>query len=264
VAAQLTAPQSIVQSLIKISAYSSYRNTVERRLFAQEQQHSGALGIAGFVADGLHPYASSVDFVTAMKTAAVPHPYDTHPPLLERMRNVGHSVQESGYGAIVTATPQATWADEITTAADIEQRLWSDYEQRFAAAHEQSLAYRYEPATDEERAVVLRYFPPVTFDLGKGRRIDITYQGIHATADGGAPTSWDEVKGMTFNNSSFGNTLTITHFDKGMLGARTSKIKLRGLGKQEANFKAAVGDYWQRHQIMRAQQKARAEEAAAA
>jgi Zn-dependent protease with chaperone function len=92
VAAKLTAPQSIVQSLIKISAYSSYRNTVERKLFEQEHQHSGALGIAGFVADGLHPYARSGEFVTAMKTAAVPHPYDTHPPLLERMRNVNHKV----------------------------------------------------------------------------------------------------------------------------------------------------------------------------
>ncbi|MES2942013.1 MAG: M48 family metallopeptidase, partial [Pseudomonadota bacterium] len=150
VAAQLTAPQSIVQSLIKISAYSSYRNTVERRLFEQEQQHSGALGIAGFVADGLHPYARSGDFVMAMKTAAVPHPYDSHPPLLERMRNVGHNVSEDSYGSIVTTAPQATWADEIATADAIEQRLWASYEQQFAQNHEHALAYRYEPANDQE------------------------------------------------------------------------------------------------------------------
>ena len=264
VAAQLTAPQSIVQSLIKISAYSSYRNAVERKLFEQEQQHTGALGIAGFVADGLHPYASSGEFVTAMKTAAVPHPYDSHPPLLERMRNVSHHVAEDAYGAIVTTVPAATWADEIATAAAIEGRLWGDYEQRFAADHEQSLAYRYEPANDAEREIVLRYFPPVSYDIGKGNRIDVTHEGLHATADDGAPTSWDEVKGMAFDNNTFGNTLTITHFDKGMVGARTSKIKLKGLGKQEEHFKAVLGNYWQRHQIMRAQQKARAEQAAEA
>jgi hypothetical protein len=91
--------------------------------------------------------------------------------------------------------------------------------------------------------------------LGKDKRIDIRYEGVHATADGGELTSWDEVKGMTFNNSSFGNTLIITHFDKGLIGARTSKIKLKGLGKQEAHFKAVLGSYWQRHQIMRAQQQ---------
>ena len=263
VAAQLTAPQSIVQSLIKISAYSSYRNAVERKLFEQAHQHSGALGIAGFVADGLHPYASSGEFVTAMKTAAVPHPYDTHPPLLERMRNVNHPVAEDAYGAIVTTAPTATWADEIATAAAIEQRLWSEYEQRFAADHERSLAYRYEPANEEEREIVLRHFPPVSFDLGKDKRIDIRYEGLHATDDDGTPIAWDEVKAMTFNNSSFGNSLTVTHFDKAMIGSRTSKVKLKGLGKQEAHFKAVLGSYWQRHQIMRAQQKARSDEAAA-
>ena len=263
-AAQLTAPQSIVQSLIKISAYSSYRNTVENQLFEQNRQHTGALGIASFVADGLHPYARSGEFVNDMKTAEVPHPYDSHPHLLERMRNVQHSVGEEDYSAIVTTAPRSTWADEILTAAAIEGRLWTDYEQRFAAAHEQSLAYRYEPANDEEREVVLRYFPPLSFDLGKDRRIDISYQGLHATADAGLPISWDEVKDITFNSSTFGNSLTITHFEKALIRSRTTSIKLKGLAKQENAFRTALGQYWQRHQVMRAQQAAQTETLATA
>ena len=66
VSASLTAPGAIVQSLIKIAAYASYRNDVERKLFAQDRQHDGALGIAGFVAAGLPPYASSDAFVETM------------------------------------------------------------------------------------------------------------------------------------------------------------------------------------------------------
>ena len=255
VSASLTAPSAIVQSLIKISAYASYRNDVEQKLFAQNRQHDGALGIAGFVAAGLPPYASSDAFIETMKTADVPHPFDSHPPLLERMRNVGHHVPESAYGAIVSTAPQATWADDIETATAIEQRLWSDYEQRFVANHELSLAYRYEPATEEERAVVLRHFPPVTFALKDGERIDVDYAGLHPSADGGSSIPWDEVKDLTYKDGSFGDTLIVTHHDKGMLGARTTKIKLGGLGKQKENFKGAVGHYWQRHQVMRAQQK---------
>ncbi len=121
--------------------------------------------------------------------------------------------------------------------------------------HELSLAYRYEPATEEERAVVLRHFPPVSFALKNGERIDITYAGLHPGADGGSTIRWDEVKGLTYKDSSFGDTLIVTHHDKGMLGARTTKVKLAGLGKQKKNFKAAVGHYRQRHQIMRAQQQ---------
>jgi Zn-dependent protease with chaperone function len=254
VSAGLTAPSAIVQSLVKISAYASYRGDVERKLFEHNRKYDGALGIAGFVADGLHPYAGSDDFINAMKTAGVPHPYDNHPPLTERMRNVGHDVPESAYGAIVTAVPQNSWADEITTAPEIEQRLWSAYEQRFAADHEQSLAYRYEPANEEEREIVLRHFPGVGFKLGNDNGIEITYAGMRVTADDTAPISWDEVKGITFKSGSFGKSLIVTHHDKALRGRRATTIKLRGIGKQERDFKAAVGRYWNRHQIMRAEQ----------
>ncbi|AMM26013.1 M48 family metallopeptidase [Variovorax sp. PAMC 28711] len=253
-AATLTAPESIVQSLIKISAYASYRNDVERRLFAESRRHEGDLGIARFVAEGLHPYAGSPDFLETMKTANVPHPYDSHPPLLERMRNVGHSVDESRYAAVVTAVPAATWVEEMPTAAAIEARLWNVYEQRFAANHEYSLAYRYEPSNDEEREIVLRYFPPVVFDLSKGARIEISYAGIHADASESGAVSWDDVGGLSFKDGNFGASLVISHHDKGVLGARKTKISLKGIGKHKAAFDATVSEYWRRHQIMRAQQ----------
>jgi Zn-dependent protease with chaperone function len=255
VSASLTAPSAIVQSLIKISAYASYRNDVEQKLFAQNRQHDGALGIARFVADGLPPYASSEAFIETMKTADVPHPYDSHPPLLDRMRNVDHHVPESVYGAIVATAPEATWADEIETAPAIEQRLWSEYEQRFVQNHELALAYRYEPATEEERIVVLRHFPPLEFALKNNERIVVDYAGLHPSADGGSTIAWDEVKGLTYKDGSFGDTLIVTHHDKAVLGARTTKVKVAGLGKQKDNFRGAVGHYWQRHQVMRAQQK---------
>ncbi|KLN57832.1 M48 family metallopeptidase [Variovorax paradoxus] len=258
VSASLTAAGAIVQSLIKISAYASYRNDVECKLFAQDRQHDGALGIAGFVAAGLPPYASSEAFVETMKTADVPHPYDSHPPLLERMRNVGHHVPESAYGAIVATAPEVSWADDIETAAAIEQRLWSDDEQRFVQNHELSLAYRYEPATEEERAVVLRHFPPAAFALKNGESVEVSHEGLHQSVDGGSTIGWDEVKNLTFQDNTFGDMLVVTHHDKGMLGARTTKVKVGGLGKQKENFKAAVGRYWQRHQIMRAQQQQQA------
>jgi Zn-dependent protease with chaperone function len=258
VAARLTAPHAIVQSLIKISAYSGYRSDVEQRLFAEDRQHGTSLGIAGFVAEGLRPYAQSEAFITTMRSAGTPHPYDSHPPLTERMRNVGHVVDEQLYGAIVTAERGSSWVEEMPTANAIEERLWSQYEAQFSDAHERSLAYRYVPSNAEEAAIVLRHFPDVVFELKDGARIEVTYRGIHASADG-EPVTWDEVKALSFKDGNFGNTLVVTHFDKGVVRSRTTKIKLRGLGKQEAGFKEAVSHYWHRHQVMRAQEAARLE-----
>jgi Zn-dependent protease with chaperone function len=256
-AARLTAPSAIADSLVKISAYSSYRASVERELFAHEREHVGQLGIAGFVAAGLFPYAASPEFVSAMQTANVPHPYDHHPPLPERMRNVGHVVPEAAWGAVVARTPQATWADEIVTAPAIEQRLWGDYERRFAQSHELSLAYRYEPATDEQRAVVLRHFPPLEFALRKGETIELSVLGLAASA-AKATVAWDDVKALTFQGGGFTAVLVVTHHDKGLIGARKTTLKLRGMGEQVEAFRHAVGRYWHRHQIMRAGQRARA------
>ena len=256
IAAGLTAPHAIVDSLLKISAYSSYRHSVERTLFAHDREHAGRLGIANVVAEGLVPYAASPQFVSDMQTADVPHPYDRHPALAERMRNVGHTVPATGFAAVVTRMPQRTWADEIGTAAAIEERLWAAYEQRFSESHEASLAYRYEPATDEELAVVLRHFPPLSFALAAGQSIEVGHVGLTPSATG-VSIAWDEVKALAFKDSWGSSVLTVTHHDKGLVGSRKTHLKLKGIGKQKDAFKAAVGRYWQRHQIMRAEQQAR-------
>ena len=56
-----------------------------------------------------------------------------------------------------------------------------------------------------------------------------------------------------YNDSSFGDSLTVTLAEKGLMGAKTTKVKLGGLGKQKDDFNATVGRYWHRHQVMRAQ-----------
>ncbi len=251
-AAQLVAPSAVVRSLVKISAYASYRDDVERELFAQEHEHAGALGIARFVANGLQPYAVSAAFAEAMKTANVPHPYDSHPPLSDRMHNVAHPVDERAFGDIVTSTVERTWADDIVTASQIEERLWTRYEERFAKAHEANLAYRYEPSTDAERALVLRYFPTVEFAL-KQATVEVSYAGLRRQPDG-IDIPWDTVVALTFKDGTFGNALVVTHPEKALLRRRTTTIRLSGLGKEKAAFREAVNRYWTRHQFMRAYQ----------
>ena len=254
-AAQLISPDAIAQSLVKIVAYAQYRSKIENELFGQNRKHdAAALGIASYVAQGLSPYAASADFLNEMKTANVPHPFDSHPAMPERMRAVGVTLAESDYGAIVVRVPAATWAQQILTADAIEQRMWGAYEQAFAADHERSLAYRYEPVNDEERALVLQYFPPVQYALKGSDTVTVSIEGIATSADG-VTVAWDAIKALEFKESTWGNALIVTHPEKAMIGAKTSKIKLGGLKKEKDDFNATVGHYWQRHQIMRAQQQ---------
>ena len=80
---------------------------------------------------------------------------------------------------------------------------------------------------------------------------------LAASSDAFKPALASQVKALEFKESSFGNALVVTHPEKNALGlgAKTSKIKLSGLTKEKDQFNAVVGAYWQRHQIMRAQQQ---------
>jgi Zn-dependent protease with chaperone function len=252
VAAKLVSPQGIVNSLIKVAAYARYRAQVEQELFEREQRHGGALGISAQVAAGLAPFARSPHFMDAMESAAVPHPFDSHPPMAERMANVGHIVDPDDYPAVVTRPTVDSWANDMPTAEAIEQRLWRVYEGHFAAVHEQSLAYRYLPETDEERAIVLKYFPPVAFALKGGERIEISYEGLQAPGTDGL-LSWDDVTNLEYEDGIGGDVLKVVHPEKGLLGAKSTKIKLPGISKQRDVFKGELGRYWHRHRVMRGQ-----------
>ena len=251
VAAKLVSQRAISHSLIKIAAYASYRADVENGLFSRDERLDGQLGIGHRVATGLPRWAGTPAFADAMDDGQVPHPYDSHPPLGERMANVKHVEDESRFARIVTQPVTATWVDDMLTAGQIEARLWAGYEQGFAAQHEQDLAYRYEPANETERALVLKHFPPQRFAVKGGGHIDVTYTGI--TSPELPEIGWDAVKNLEFKDSSFGNALIVTLDEKRMIGAKTEKIKLTGLGKEERERLGAVlGHYWQRHQVMRA------------
>ncbi len=96
IAAKLVSPAAIAQSLVKIAAYAQYRYKIEDELFGRNDRHDNtSLGIAGFVAQGLTPYAASDDFLDAMKTANVPHPFDSHPAMPERLAQRGHAAERA-------------------------------------------------------------------------------------------------------------------------------------------------------------------------
>jgi len=250
VASQVISARAIAQSLVKVAAYSTYRAQIERQLFEQDSRHDGAIGIAGRVAAGLAPYASSSQFVDSMKTANVPHPFDSHPPLVDRMRNVGHVITEQEFGPIVTSVPVEGWISDIQVAAAIEAELWAEYERMFAAAHENSLAYRFLPATDEERAVVLRYFPDTSFALDRGERFAIGYAGVHLPGSDEL-VSWDDVADLQYEDGMGADVLSVRFSKHSERSPKLQKVKLRGISKRRQEFKETLGRYWHRHRTMR-------------
>ncbi|GHT90324.1 hypothetical protein FACS1894101_2710 [Betaproteobacteria bacterium] len=252
-AAKLVSPEAIVRSLVKIGAYDTYRHHTESELFNQHDKLDANLGIAERIAQGLHPWATSSAFTEAMMDAEIPHPFDRHPPLTERMQGVACVILPEHFSRLLTTPPTATWAEEIQDAEAVEARLWANYEQKFAQTHEQSLAYRYDPGKPDERELVLKYFPPEQFAVRKGS-IEINCDGM-ITPDRRV-IAYADIKEMTVKHTHFrGDSLIITPNEKGARRHPTLKISLAGL-KDESTFLQTAQHYWSRYQMMQALQQA--------
>jgi Zn-dependent protease with chaperone function len=156
--AKITSPAHAGRALLKVVAYASYRRQVEQALFAQNEQHQ-ELGIAGRVATGFGSYATSSRLIGDLSSASYPHPLDDHPRLEARLAAVRAPIVPSHYARMLTEAVSHSWLDDIDGATDIERQMWTAYEQRFADAHEEALAWRYLPASDAERAHVEKFFP---------------------------------------------------------------------------------------------------------
>jgi|APLak6261679142_1056127.scaffolds.fasta_scaffold00010_55 Zn-dependent protease with chaperone function len=243
-AAKLTSPDDLGRSLLKVAGYSSFRNHTEAELFQHRETHQSELGLQARIDAGLPGHVASANFLAAVKEMRIPHPFDSHPPLEERFANVKSTVRVEDSARLFDTRPARTWADEVLTGRGIEERLWGAYEARFKANHEQSLAYRYLPATDEERRLVLRFFPDQSFTMKDGTTVRVTYVGL--TLPDGEQIAFRDVTGAKVEDGNFSTQLTITHGDK-----KKSKVNLGHLKTQAEPFKAAFAQYWQRDQVAR-------------
>lgn len=246
-AAQAVHALPLMRALVKVAAYSSYRDRIERELFDRDSRHQGSIGIATYVAQGLQPFARSEHFRGLMEEASVPHPFDSHPKLQERMNNVKCPIADDEFGAVLDTPVLQSWSSEILTGEAIEARLWAAYESQFAQAHEHTLAYRYRPDTDAERDVVEQFFPEKIFSLGQDKRLVIDYEGLDLPD--GARLKWREVSNIKYEDGIGGDVLTLTLFEKGVIGNKSTKVKLPGVKPQRELLKQVLGMYWHRHKV---------------
>lgn len=261
VAAQLVSADALARSLVKVSAYSLYRGEVEGRLFEHDRTYTSQLGIGQRVADGLADFSRSPAFVDGVRRGGVPHPFDSHPPLRERIAGVGADLPDERFAEVVCDTPTATWIDAIAPAAGIEAQLWAEFEQGFAQAHDESLAYRYEPANDHEIVHVERHFPPVRFALKKGGELEINYAGLILAKPAGL-MPFDAVATLEYEDNSIGaDQLTVGHGIREWNGKKKNKLDIAIATTDRQRFKETLGRYWHRHQVMRQLQHEAAEAA---
>lgn len=246
-AAGLTSGRDIARSLVKVGAYSSFRDRVEAELFSRDEQQQ-SVAIAQRVALGFTEYAGSEAVHGDLHGVVTPHPFDSHPPLAARLENVGEKLAPAEVAQVLLSPTTASWVSAILDAEALEARMWGAYEARFAQAHDLALAYRYVPSTEAERQHVEKHFPPLTFE-GKeaGLEVRLDFAQVSCT-EWEEPVRFEHVKSATTEERLFKKYLDLQLEGGGLFKGKRS-ICLSKLQDGDGML-GAFGHYFGRHKTM--------------
>jgi Zn-dependent protease with chaperone function len=179
IAMEATSPRDFSGAMLRIAAYSKFRDEVQQSLFKQERALEAA-NISQQIGEGFQNFARRFASEHDAGELATSHPFDTHPPMVERLSAVGVQLTPQ-YAEQILATPgDGRWFERIDNAREIESKQWAEFENQFRRYHEETLPYRFLPETDEERAIVVKAFPEVYFDGLQGT-LTLNCESMHFT-----------------------------------------------------------------------------------
>lgn len=179
IAVETTSPLDFASALLRISAYSDFRGRIQQDLFDQNKVLDRA-DISRKLDEGFHDYALSFASQHDIGLLKSSHPYDSHPLLSKRLEAIGVSLQPDEMEEVLTLPPDGSWYQKIDEAESIERKHWDDFESQFRDVHEQILAHRFWPETEEERAVVIKCFPETVVD-SDSCSLHLDYESIYCT-----------------------------------------------------------------------------------
>jgi Zn-dependent protease with chaperone function len=237
IASEVTTPREMAAALLRTTAYSKFRNEVQHNLFKQERVLESA-NIAEQIAEGFQTYAVKFAAEHDIGELKASHPFDSHPPLADRLEAVGVPLSPETARSLLIQQGDGGWYRMIARAEEIERQQWDDFESKFRNLHEASLAYRFLPETDEELAIVVKVFPPVTLQ-GKGGSLALDHQRLHFT-DWPAPIEYREITGCSVENG----VLQVQYQRE---GKKKQKLKLNAFGKGQQEVVSTINHYWLRY-----------------
>jgi Zn-dependent protease with chaperone function len=167
IAVETTSARDVTGALLRTVAYSKYRDSVEQDLFKQEQALETA-NVSERIEQGFRQYAAHFVSGPDIGQLAPAHPFDSHPPLSQRLHAIGMHLESEDTQALLATAGDGQWYQYVPDAERMEKEQWQQYEERFRQIHEQSLPYRFLPETAEELVIVVKSFPPLTFESSQG------------------------------------------------------------------------------------------------
>ena len=245
IGAETSSSRSLAKSLVKIASYCEYRFKTEEKIFLEEEVASRP-DIAQRLEQGFPEHLSNFVASPESMEAETSHPFDTHPPLADRLEAAGHSMTEICNDPELLRPPTHSWRDTISEADALEQDLWNKEEKMLMEARETHRAMILIPATDEEHQLVAKHFPEKTFTSSKGQMVVVNHDGI-SLPETPQPIRFKNIALFEFDDSMGQNQLKLTHRPEGVDETQTLKFKPQKFKNPDENLIETIELYYGRH-----------------
>jgi len=130
IAAEITSPRDLAGALLRTTAYSKFRNGIQQKLFEQERVLEST-NIAGQIAEGFSASAGRFAAEHDIGELKSSHPFDSHPPLADRLEAVGVPLSPATAESLLAAPGDGGWYPMIDKAGEIERQQWDGFEAKF-------------------------------------------------------------------------------------------------------------------------------------
>ncbi|WDI43926.1 M48 family metalloprotease [Bremerella sp. P1] len=205
-ASEKTSPESMAHALLRITAYSQYRNELEQEFFEAEEAHE-QVNLSQRIDGGFQGFTTAFVDKRDVGQLATAHPFDSHPPLQQRLEALGFRASPDAMRDALYDDSLGPWFEKIDGADELERAQWNHYEERFRQFHEQVLAYRYIPSNEAEQELVEKFFPPVERTAAKDRAVQFNFERV-VYEDWDQPLYYREIEGITLE-TEWGTRLDI-------------------------------------------------------
>jgi Zn-dependent protease with chaperone function len=250
IAVETTSARDVAGALLRTVAYSRYRQDVEQDFFKQERALESA-NVCERIEQGFRQYAARFVSGPDIGQLAPAHPFDSHPPLSQRLQAIGAPLEHEDTQTLLAAAGDGQWYQYVPGAEQMEREQWQYYEEDFRRYHEQTLPYRFLPETAEEHEIVVKSFPPLTFVSSEGSlALDYEKMGHDKWPE---PIRYAEITNLALNDN---NVLRISYQRQ---GKQAQALKMSKFGNSQEVLNA-INHYYGRYLTAAEYQKHRRQE----
>jgi Zn-dependent protease with chaperone function len=254
IGAELVSLDAMKHALIKITCYCDYRAKMEQTILEKQRIDEG-LNLSLQLEQG---YAASLSGFANGETVAderVPHPFDTHPTLNNRLAQLGFEASAALRDGGLQEPAANSWYHAIRVAPEMEQRLWTQQQQYLQIVHSMDLAWRLLPKDEEETAIVLEHFPQIVFHRKDGTTATLEFDRLKLSG-WTASVFFKDIVSLKLENCLMGKRLTLAHRREGKKKPVQTRFYPSKYIGQKGTLLTLFEQYYARHKTAEAKASA--------